>query len=63
MIEYASFPDLINFPFDIVKGCIEEIDVERLRTSDKRKRFIARAKNFIGSSERWEEVVEKMITE
>ena len=61
MIEYASFPDLINFPFDVVKSCIDDIDVERLRTSDKRKRFIALAKRYIGSSERWEEVVEKMI--
>jgi hypothetical protein len=61
MIEYASFPDLINFPFDMVKSFINDIDVERLRTSEKRKRFIARAKRFIGSSERWEEVVEKMI--
>ena len=61
MIEYASFPDLINFPFDVVRSCIDTIDVERLRTSDERKRFIALAKRYIGSSDRWEEVIEKMI--
>ena len=32
MIEYASFPDMINFPFEEFKEGIEKIDLEKLRT-------------------------------
>ena len=61
MIEYASFPDLINFPFEVLRSCIDEIDLNRLRTSEKRGQFMIPAQRFIGRSESWEEVVEKMI--
>jgi hypothetical protein len=61
MIEYASFPDMINFPFREFQQGIEKIDLEKLRTSEKRKRFIIMAKPHIVGSQSWEEIVEKMI--
>ena len=61
MIEYASFPDMINFPFEEFKEGIEKIDLEKLRTSENRKRFIIMAKPHIAGSQSWEEIVEKMI--
>jgi len=63
MIEYASFPDMINFPFEEFQKGIEQINLEKLRTSEKRKRFIIMAKPYISTSNNWEEIVEKMITQ
>jgi hypothetical protein len=62
MIEYASFPDMINFPFEEFKEGIKAIDPEKLRTSEKRKKFIIMAKPHLLTSQKWEEVVEKMIS-
>lgn len=61
MIEYGSFPDLINFPFKIFLEGLEKIDLEKLRTSEKRKKFMLMAKPYLVDSQSWEEVVEKMI--
>ena len=61
MIEYGSFPDMINFPFMTFQEGLEKIDLEKLRTSEKRKRFIMMAKPYFVDSHSWEEVVEKMI--
>ncbi|MBV5338658.1 MAG: hypothetical protein J0665_03735 [Deltaproteobacteria bacterium] len=61
IIEYASFPDMINFPFKEFQKGIETIDPEKLRTSEKRKRFVIMAKPYIAGSQSWEEIVEKMI--
>jgi hypothetical protein len=61
MIEYGTFPDMINFPFKEFQAGFEKIDPEKLRTSEKRKRFIIMAKPHIADSQSWEEIVEKMI--
>lgn len=61
MIEYGSFQDMINFPFKEFQEGFEKIDPEKLRTSEKRKRFIIMAKPYIVGSQSWEEIVEKMI--
>ncbi len=61
MAEYAAFPDLINFPFGEFREGIALIDPETLRTSEKRRRFIALAKPYIAAANCWEEVIEKMI--
>ena len=63
MIEYASFPDMINFPFNLFQEGIEKINLEKLRTAEKRKKFIIMAKPYIAGSQSWEEIVEKMITQ
>lgn len=61
MIEYASFQDMILFPFKEFQEGIADIDPEKLRTSEKRKRFIETAKPYIAGSRNWEEIIEKMI--
>jgi hypothetical protein len=61
IIEYGSFPDMINFPFKEFQEGIKNIDIEKLRTSEKRKRFMIVAKPHIADSQNWEEIVEKMI--
>ena len=61
IIEYASFPDMINFPFKEFQAGFAAIDPEKLRTSEKRKKFIQMAQPYIASSQCWEEIVEKMI--
>ncbi|VEN74926.1 conserved hypothetical protein [Candidatus Desulfarcum epimagneticum] len=60
IIEYASFPDLLLYPFDDLKRNISSIDIEKLRTSEKRKEFIKILRPFIHSSDDWEEAVMKM---
>lgn len=61
MIEYGSFPDMINFPFKAFQEEIEKIDLEKLRTSEKRKKFVMMAKPYVVDSQSWEDVVAKMI--
>lgn len=61
MIEYGAFPDMINFPFKEFQEGIATIDPEKLRTSEKRKKFIQMAKPYVAGSQSWEEIVEKMI--
>jgi len=61
MIEYGSFPDMINYPFKEFQEAIEMIEPEKLRTSEKRKRFIQMAKPFVAGSQNWDEIIEKMI--
>jgi hypothetical protein len=61
MIEYGSFSDMINFPFKEFQEGFDKIDPEKLRTSEKRKKFIIMAKPYIAGSQSWEEIVEKMI--
>ncbi len=60
IIEYASFPDLIRYPPDKLKIYLDSIDVDSLRTSDKRKRFIRLISPYIAESETWEEIIFKM---
>lgn len=62
IIEYASFPDMINFSFAEFQEGFRQIDTKKLRTSDKRKRFIIMAQPYIADSHSWEEIIEKMIT-
>jgi hypothetical protein len=61
IVEYASFPDMINYPFKEFQEGMEKIDPAKLRTSENRKRFITMAKPHIAGSQNWEEIVEKMI--
>ncbi len=36
IIEYASFPDLIQYPFSEIKQNLAQIDLKKLRTSQSR---------------------------
>ena len=57
LIEYAQFPDLLKIPFDEIKQGLGELNVERLRTSEKRKEFIKRLLKVINKSSAWEDAI------
>jgi hypothetical protein len=57
IIEYASFPDLINYPFEEVKENLFKIPLQRLRTGELRKEFIIRLAPFVKDSNTWEEAI------
>ena len=61
IIEYASFPDLLLYPFDLFKNHISLIHIEGLRTCEKRKEFIKLLLPYIEHSETWDEAVMKML--
>lgn len=57
LLEYASFPDLLKIPFEILKSNIHHIDVETLRTSETRRRFVKEVQNYFDSSSDWDETL------
>lgn len=52
---------MLNFPFAKVKQNIDKINIEKLRTSEKRILFIKKLKPYIKFSESWEEAIEKLL--
>ncbi|MFC2141061.1 hypothetical protein ACFLQP_02060 [Acidobacteriota bacterium] len=60
LLEYASFPDLLKIPFEILKSNIHRIDAETLRTSETRRRFVKEIQNYIDSSSDWDETLFKI---
>jgi hypothetical protein len=61
ILEYASFPDLIHYPFDDVKKYIDKIRIQSLWTGKLRKEFITHLKPYIQTSDSWEEAIQKML--
>jgi hypothetical protein len=51
IIEYASFPDLISYPFVDLKTYLPLIKINRLRTSEKRKQFIELILPYLSESQ------------
>ena len=60
LLEYASFPDLLKIPFEILKANIHHIKAETLRTSETRRRFVKELQNYIHSSSNWDETLFKI---
>jgi len=61
IIEYASFPDLLLYPFEQLKCHMSSIQIDRLRTSEKRKEFFRLLCPYIDHSDTWDEAVMKML--
>lgn len=61
LLEYASFPDLIALPFDFFKKYIFDIQIEKLRTTEKRKMFIEQIKKYAAVSDNWETAIKKSL--
>ncbi|HMV44116.1 MAG TPA: hypothetical protein PK079_03180 [Leptospiraceae bacterium] len=61
IIEYASFPDLIQYPFEEVKENLSKIRLEKLRTGENRKELIIKLSPFVSQASSWEEAIWKMI--
>ncbi|RZB38343.1 MAG: hypothetical protein SRB2_00091 [Desulfobacteraceae bacterium Eth-SRB2] len=62
ILEYASFPDLIKYPFPRLKENISKINIHNLRTSEKRIKFILLMRPLILSSESWDEAMGKLMS-
>ncbi len=62
IIEYAAFPDLIKYPLDEFKKHLPEINLDKLRTSEKRKRFIRLIAPLLNQAENWDDVFEMILT-
>ncbi|MHB8090927.1 MAG: hypothetical protein ACYDH8_04900 [Syntrophales bacterium] len=56
VIEYASFPDLLMYPFEEVKEYLPQIVIQHLRTSQNRIEFMQLVKEKAGLADTWDEI-------
>lgn len=63
IIEYASFPDLIQTPFDLVRRNINKIDFSMLRTNKSRIELINVLKHYLVKSNSWEEAIKDYVND
>lgn len=56
IIEYASFPDLIQYPFSEVKQNLAQIDLTKLRTSQSRIDFMQLILGKITTINTWDDL-------
>jgi hypothetical protein len=61
ILEYAHFPDLLKSSYGLLKDHIDEIDIDKLRTSPKRILFIKMILPHIKTSSGWEEAIDKAL--
>ncbi len=61
ILEYASVPDLIQYPFSEFKKHISEIRIDKMWTDNMRKNFIKALLPFLPESNSWDELLEKFI--
>ena len=61
ILEYASFPDLITYPVEDLKKVLPVIDIDGLRTSQKRKAFIKLIMPFVPDAQSWEDMINQLI--
>ena len=62
LLEYASFPDLIAYPFENLHKYLPAVNIDRLRTSQKRKDFIKLILPHLPYSHTWDDVINRLIT-
>lgn len=61
ILEYASFPDLIAYPVGELKKYLPTINIDNLRTSQKRKTFIKLISQVLPQSQNWDDIIERLI--
>ena len=62
IIEYASFPDLLKYPFSEFKDHIDEIDIDKFwPRGGKREKLIRELLPYVKDSDSWEELFKKYI--
>ena len=62
IIEYASFPNLIQYPFSEFKDHIDEIDIDKFwPRGSKREKLIRELLPYLKGSDSWEELFKKYI--
>ena len=61
ILEYASFPDLIHFPVSEMKEYLPKLDIDKLRTGQKRKDFIKLIKPYVDKFQSWDEIFKEIL--
>ncbi|MCU0643104.1 MAG: hypothetical protein MUC94_02485 [bacterium] len=61
ILEYASFPDLIAYPFEELKKLLPTANIDRIRTSEKRKGFLKLITPFLADATNWDELFNQLI--
>ena len=61
ILEYASFPDLITYPVEDLKKYLPAINIDRLRTGEKRKEFMKLILPFLSDSKCWDDIFDRLI--
>ena len=57
LLEYTSFPDLIKVPFVQVKKELPHIDLEKLRTGEKRIALLKKIRDCAYSVDTWDDAL------
>ncbi|MBC8385697.1 MAG: hypothetical protein H8E57_09300 [Candidatus Cloacimonetes bacterium] len=57
MLEYSSFPDLLKIPFNKFKSSINNLDIEKVRTSKARIKFVKCLLPYLEDANDWEEAI------
>ena len=58
IIEYASFPDLVKYPYEEVKENLPLLDISKLRTAEDRKKLMAHLQPLAAKADSWDELFE-----
>lgn len=61
ILEYASFPDMIVYPFEDIKKYLPALNIDRMRTSEKRKEFLKLITPFLADVNNWDELFNRLI--
>jgi len=61
ILEYASFPDLIAYPVEELKKYLPSINIDKLRSSQKRKTFIKLIMPLISESQSWDDIINRLV--
>ena len=59
MLEYASFPDLLKIPFHKFKSTINKLNLDKIRTSEARKKFVKYLLTYLKDANDWENAILK----
>lgn len=60
VLEYGTFPDMLKIPFSVFVKEIRNINISKLRTSKKRKRFLELLLPHLDNASSWKELIYKM---
>lgn len=55
IIEYASFPDLIHYPYPLFSQYVQTLELDKLRTSTPRRELVKLLAQKAGNATNWEE--------
>ncbi len=60
MLEYSSFPDLLKIPFSKFKSTINNLELDKIRTSKARIKFVKCLLPYLKDANTWEEAIFKI---